>query len=318
VCQNCVELVREILPNETLTHALCDEDGHWSIRSIVDNEMNMFTLTTDTKVTSKIFEMQILPYLIAACAERNWELIQADHQNTYPDFSIRTGDGTLIALDIKSTYRYAMEAWTLKKIKDDYNIENNRMKQIARSLEINDHLTRELSDEDENRIISYLSENGYNRREIEFPEGTSTVLGLELGEKLNTMTLGAFKGYFRNHDSTKNIMFPYSQYCAHICLCVIYTRNEVMAEQTFFQGDIDLHEIEPVLHHLEFCIQEKWRIANNGTGSGNTANIGAMRHYELVSQGIGRFESEEHFNWYWQQYSSNNRKNEHTWEGLQP
>ena len=44
-------------------------------------------------------------------------------------------------------------------------------------------------------------------------------------EKINGMTLGAFTGYFRDRDSTKNISYPYKDYKEHFILGVIYTRG---------------------------------------------------------------------------------------------
>ena len=42
--------------------------------------------------------------------------------------------------------------------------------------------------------------------------------------KIKSLTLGAFTGYFRNRKSKKNTLFPYEEYSAHFVLGVIYSQ----------------------------------------------------------------------------------------------
>ena len=42
--------------------------------------------------------------------------------------------------------------------------------------------------------------------------------------EVNGMTLGAFTGYFRNRDSNKNTLYPYSSYAGHFVLGVVYSQ----------------------------------------------------------------------------------------------
>ncbi|SVE29600.1 uncharacterized protein METZ01_LOCUS482454, partial [marine metagenome] len=106
MCIDCLNRVRNWLNDDFLRKVLCDEDGHWSARGIVDTNKQIFPMTLDTKVGSKVFESQITGPL-AGLLEGDAILIEADYQNQYPDFSIHipNDDDTLIALDVKSTYR---------------------------------------------------------------------------------------------------------------------------------------------------------------------------------------------------------------------
>ncbi|HVY68669.1 MAG TPA: type II restriction endonuclease [Verrucomicrobiae bacterium] len=122
--------------------------------------------------------------------------------------------------------------------------------------------------------------------------------------KVNGMTLGAFTGYFRNRDSNKNILYPYSQYAAHIVLGVIYTKcDDVADERNYFSLD-NLAKIPSVIKDFEFFAQPKFKIATAGTGSGNTKNIGAAKEIATLISGSGPFASlgEEVYDDYWMFY----------------
>lgn len=108
MCVECESLVRDWLNTDFLRNILCDKEGNWSARGVVDTKNQIFPMTLDTKVLSKIFESQIAGPL-GDLLEGDAILIEADYQNQYPDFSIHipNDDDTLIALDVKSTYRKA-------------------------------------------------------------------------------------------------------------------------------------------------------------------------------------------------------------------
>ena len=122
--------------------------------------------------------------------------------------------------------------------------------------------------------------------------------------KVNGMTLGAFTGYFRNRDSNKNTLYPYSQYAAHFVLGVIYTKcDDVADERKQFSLD-DLAKIPSVIKDFTFFAQPKFRIATARPGSGNTKNIGAADEIATLISGSGPFASlgEEVYSDYWMFY----------------
>jgi hypothetical protein len=122
--------------------------------------------------------------------------------------------------------------------------------------------------------------------------------------KVNGMTLGAFTGYFRNRDSNKNTLYPYSQYAAHFVLGVIYTKcDDVADERKQFSLD-DLAKIPSVIKDFTFFAQPKFRIATARPGSGNTKNIGSADKIDTLINGTGPFASlgEEVYDDYWMFY----------------
>jgi len=49
--------------------------------------------------------------------------------------------------------------------------------------------------------------------------------------EVNGMTLGAFTGYFRNRESSKNTKYPYGEYSGHFVLGVIYSKCDDVADE---------------------------------------------------------------------------------------
>jgi len=102
-------------------------------------------------------------------------------------------------------------------------------------------------------------------------------------------TLGAFTGYFRYRDSKKNITYPYNEYIKHYILGVIYTQQEDLIDENRVYTIDDLENILSVVKDFDFIIQEKYKIAKDRPGSGNTKNIGSCVKIEELKQGKGPF-----------------------------
>jgi len=210
---------------------LATDAGDWVVKGFIDVYRNIYTISVDTKVVSKIIELMLFPVISQFAKEHDYRMILSEHQNYYPDMSLIAPDETKIALDLKSTYRTSEEM-------------------------------------------------------------------------VNGFTLGAFTGYFRQRKSTKNITFPYEQYAGHFVLGVIYSRrNEAVDERRVYTLD-DLQDIVSVVKDFTFLLQEKWRIAGERPGSGNTKNIGSVRDIQALVEGTGPFApyGEEVFNDYWMNY----------------
>jgi len=123
-------------------------------------------------------------------------------------------------------------------------------------------------------------------------------------KRVNGFTLGSFTGYFRQRDLTKNIRFPYSSYSTHLVLGIMYSRNtNTIDEQRIYSID-DLHQIASVIRDFEFFVHEKWMIASDRPGSGNTKNIGSEKSIEALLTGNGPFSEfgEAVFDDYWRNY----------------
>ncbi|WP_448375423.1 type II restriction endonuclease [Fervidobacterium sp.] len=129
----------------------------------------------------------------------------------------------------------------------------------------------------------------------------------ESENKVNGMTLGSFTGYFRNRESTKNIKYPYNSYVGHFVLGIIYSRNEEhLDEQKIYTLD-EILRIPSVIKDFQLFVNEKWRIASDKPGSGNTKNIGSVKEIDKLLNGEGPFVEygEEIFDDYWMYYLTN-------------
>lgn len=123
--------------------------------------------------------------------------------------------------------------------------------------------------------------------------------------RVSGFTLGAFTGYFRHRDSTKNVTFPYDSYRQHYVVLIVYTQVRGQAPGIYPLEQLD--NILPPIRDIEVFLHEKWRVANDRPGSGNTRNIGSITDLTALWEGKGPFarlgeEGEAIFNEYWQQY----------------
>ena len=216
---------------EHFAAAVAVDSGEWIVKGFIDTHRNIYTISIDTKVISKIIELTLFPVLTRFAANHNFELILSEHQNHYPDMTFVGETGNRIAVDVKSTYRNS-------------------------------------------------------------------------DKRVNGFTLGTFTGYFRQRQSTKNILFPYDSYSTHLVLGIIYSRSDsAVDEQRIYSLD-DLHKIVSVIRDFQFFVHEKWKIASDKPGSGNTKNIGSIKSIEALLAGRGPFVDydEAVFDDYWQNY----------------
>ena len=231
-------------------------EGDWTIKGFIDVEKNVYTVSLDTKIVSKVLELHLFPQLQRFAQLERYGIVLAEHQNWYPDISFvsLTNPSVKFAVDVKTTYR-------------------------------------------DPRYVGHV--NGF--------------------------TLGSHGAYFRNRESTKNIQFPYGEYLGHYCLGVIYSRAEDVTET----APVRVRELEPnhalseapnvvddlrsitsVIRDFRFFAREKWRIASDRQGSGNTANIGSITDIDDIVSGRGIFSrlGEDWFDQYWMNYGSANMK----------
>ncbi len=217
----------------SLTQFVSTESGEWTIKGFIDVDENIYTISSDSKIISKILEIQLFPKFFEFANGIGFEIVLAEKQNWYPDLSFvyREDESIKYAVDIKTTYRLP-----------DYD--------------------------------------GF----------------------CNGFTLGSHGEYFRNRTSTKNIQFPYSDYAAHFCLGILYTRALATdIDETEMLDIAHLDKITSVINDLHFFAEEKWRISSDRGGSGNTANIGSIAYIEDILLGNGVFVNlgEEMFDEYW-------------------
>ena len=85
--------------------AISDDKGEWLVKGFIDVYRNVYTISVDTKVASKIIELMIFPLILKLAKECGYKVVLSEHQNHYPDATFVAADGRKYALDLKSTYR---------------------------------------------------------------------------------------------------------------------------------------------------------------------------------------------------------------------
>ncbi len=209
------------------------QNGEWTVRGFVDIFKNVYTISSDTKIVSKILELHLFPHFLSFAESIGYNIELATHQNWYPDLTFinTTNPNIKFAVDLKTTYR------------DD-----------------------------------------------EYPGFC------------NGFTLGSHGEYFSDRTSKKNIQYPYGQYSGHFCLGIIYSRAPLHKNEEFHSYTIaEINSIPAVIKNFTFFAEEKWRIASDKGGSGNTANIGSVQRISDIINGNGVFAKagEEYFDDYW-------------------
>ena len=100
-------------------------------------------------------------------------------------------------------------------------------------------------------------------------------------------TLGSYASFLRNN--VKNIAYPYDQYVKHYVIGFVYDRNP--KSKAGQMVNINESIIEPPFTNVEYFIQEKYKIAGDKPGSGNTENIGTIHSNDIndFKNGLGMF-----------------------------
>jgi hypothetical protein len=238
---------------DKLEEYISTDGGDWTVKGFIDVYKNIYTISSDTKIVSKILEIHIFPQILQFADTIGYRIILAEKQNWYPDLTFvhKKNERVKFALDLKTTFRR--------------------------------------------------------------------------NDKTAGFTLGSHGGYFKEREKDKNIQFPYNQYTGHYCLGVIYTRTDMSdspAETEIYQVEDLLDEnetpskkvgkrsvtavkhlksITSVIKDFDFFAAEKWKIASDKQGSGNTANIGSVVDIDDLKNENGIFSQlgETWFDEYW-------------------
>lgn len=93
--------------SKELTEYVSDKVGDWKIKGFIDIEKSVYTISSDTKIISKILEIQLFPKFKEFADQNGYEIILAEMQNWYPDLSFvnKRNPKIKFAVDIKTTYR---------------------------------------------------------------------------------------------------------------------------------------------------------------------------------------------------------------------
>lgn len=95
---------------KTFEKAVSTNERDWIIKGFIDIYKNIYTISIDTKIISKVLELLLFPLLEQFAKENKLDLELSPQQNFYPDLTfIDRKNQKLFALDIKTTYRIDTE-----------------------------------------------------------------------------------------------------------------------------------------------------------------------------------------------------------------
>jgi len=93
--------------SKSLTSYVSTNSGDWKVKGFIDTDESIFTISSDSKIVSKILEIQLFPKFKEFAEEMDYEIVLAEKQNWYPDLSFvsKTDPSIKFSVDIKTTYR---------------------------------------------------------------------------------------------------------------------------------------------------------------------------------------------------------------------
>lgn len=92
---------------DTFKGHISTPDDQWTVKGFIDVFRNIYTISADTKIVSKILEIHLFPKLLEFANQYNYRIVLAEQQNYYPDLSFVHADDESIkfAVDLRTTYR---------------------------------------------------------------------------------------------------------------------------------------------------------------------------------------------------------------------
>jgi hypothetical protein len=116
-------------------------------------------------------------------------------------------------------------------------------------------------------------------------------------------TLGSYTSFIRPGNQTKNIEFSYDEYATHWIVGFIYKRKPADSIPAHVYALDELGDIPMPFTDVQLFVAEKWKIAGDKAGSGNTTNIGSIAGTIAdFTKATGLFASEAEFLDYWCNY----------------
>jgi hypothetical protein len=86
--------------------AVATNEGDWIIKGFIDVYQNVYSISVDTKIVSKVLELLLFPMFVEFAKKHRLGIELCQHQNFYPDLTFtHKASGNRFAVDIKSTYR---------------------------------------------------------------------------------------------------------------------------------------------------------------------------------------------------------------------
>jgi len=288
------EKFNEFIPE--LTKALTVPNStDWTVKGFIDYYQNIYSISTDTKVVSKVIELMIFPKFLEFAQRNNLELKLSPHQNYYPDITFIDSDGEKYAVDLKSTYRATstkVNGMTLGAFTGYFRNRTSSKNTLYPYGEYHKH---------------YVFGIIYSRTDISKIEEYFSILKIKLTAKLKKTIID-----YINENTTEN----WNEIKNEISKDIVLTDKNKKIVDSYLINETTTYslenftEIQSVVKDFDFFIQEKWKIALDRPGSGNTKNIGSETEISKLKSGNGLFKrkfgsnGKKTFDDYWMNYET--------------
>lgn len=289
------EKFNRFIPELTQTLSIPNSPD-WSVKGFIDYYKNIYSISTDTKVVSKIIELMIFPKFLEFASRNGLTLKLSPHQNYYPDITfIDINNGKKYAVDLKSSYRISsanVNGMTLGAFTGYFRNRTLSKNVLYPYGDYEKHFVFGIiySRTDITRIEEYFASKiltlGNSQR-----KSLITYINENSDEKWNDFTDECSKKYALT-DEDRQVVDSY-----------------LINETNVYNLD-NFTNIQSVVRDFDFFIQEKWKIAIDRPGSGNTKNIGSESAIDKLKKGNGLFfnefgeNGEKVFDSYWMNYQT--------------
>ncbi|MDP3302295.1 MAG: type II restriction endonuclease [Sulfuricurvum sp.] len=291
---NFEEKFNQFIPELTKTLSIPDSPD-WSVKGFIDYYKNIYSISTDTKVVSKIIELMIFPKFLEFASKNGLTLKLSPHQNYYPDITFIDNDGKKYAVDLKSTYRVSptnVNGMTLGAFTGYFRNRTSTKNVLFPYGSYEKHYVFGIiySRTDITRIEEYLFTKN---------------LKLTNTQRKNLIT-------YINEDTDEK----WNDFVGLCNKTIILTLSDKSIIDSYLINETNVYNlnnftnIQSVVRDFDFFIQEKWKIGIDRPGSGNTKNIGSESDINRLKKGEGLFVKEfgnngkEVFDSYWMNYQT--------------
>jgi hypothetical protein len=90
---------------EAFEKAVSNDEKDWIIKGFIDIYKNIYGISIDTKIVSKVLELLLFPLMVKFADKNKLTTELSPQQNFYPDITFIDDKANKFALDIKTTYR---------------------------------------------------------------------------------------------------------------------------------------------------------------------------------------------------------------------
>ncbi|MEA1956185.1 MAG: type II restriction endonuclease [Campylobacterota bacterium] len=267
----------------------------WTVKGFIDYYQNIYSISTDTKVVSKVIELMIFPKFLEFAQRNNLQLKLSPHQNYYPDITFIDNNGKKYAVDLKSTYRA-----TATKVN---GMTLGAFTEYFRNRQSNKNTLYPYGEYHKHYVFGII----YSRADISKIEEYFLTLKIKSTVKLKKIIIE-----YINENTTDNWNKIINEISNNIQLTNENKKivDSYLINETKTYNLENFTKIQSVIKDFEFFIQEKWKIALDRPGSGNTKNIGSEVEINKLKSGNGLFKREfgengkNIFNNYWMNYET--------------